>query len=207
MKQQIEEEAKNLVPNYPVRIWELLLILLGAFGLIGTALVGIATKTLTNVLTPARAEAIAQSLFEYQIPGGSRGVAGINFGAKNIAIVSSLSTPPDVTLFVSKVPVVQTPDEDLINLGDTLREIFQGDFIPSESTTETAQLCGKTVTVSIQSGQQFFDEQTPSVSAIRYLAKIAENGVERNISIITNGENAYDKATKVFNSLRCRFEA
>jgi hypothetical protein len=202
----MKEEAKNLIPDYPVRIWELLLILLGAFGLVGTALFGVATKTLTNILTPARAEAIAQSLFDYEIPGGSKGVAGINFGAKNIAIITSKKNPPDVTLFVSKVPVVQTPEEDTVNLDDTLQEIFQGDFIPTQSKTENKLLCGKTVPVSIQDGQQIFDEQTAPVPAIRYLVKITENGVERNISIITNGEKAPDKAEKVFNSLRCRFE-
>ncbi|BAZ13481.1 hypothetical protein NIES4071_53200 [Calothrix sp. NIES-4071] len=201
----MKEESKNVIPNYPVRVWELLLILLGAFGLVGTALVGLASKTLTNVLTPARAEAIAQSLFDYQIPGGSKGVAGLNFGAKNIAIVTSQKNPPDVTLFVSKVPIVQTT-EDTVNLDDTLQEIFQGDFIETKSTTENKLLCGKTVEVSIQSGQQIFDEKTPPVPAIRYLAKVTENGVERNVSIITNGENAQDKASKVFDSLRCRFE-
>jgi hypothetical protein len=201
-----QEQVKNPAPDYPVRIWELLLIMLGAFGLVGTALVGVATKTLTNVLTPAKAEAIAKSLFEYQIPGGSKGVAGINFGAKNIAIVTSLNNPPDVTLFVSKVPVVETPDEDSINLDDTLQEIFQGDFMPSESRTENKLLCGKNVTVSIQNGKQIFDERTPPVAAIRYLAKITENGVERNVSIIANGENANSAAAKVFDSLRCRFK-
>lgn len=202
----MKEESKGVMHDSPVRIWELLLILLGAFGLVGTALVGVANKTLTNVLTPARAEAIAQSLFEYQIPGGSKGVAGLNFGAKNIAIITSKNNPPDVTLFVSKVPEVQTPDEDSVNLGDTLQEIFQGDFIQTESKKENNQLCGKAVEVVIQNGKQIFDEKTPPVPAIRYLAKITENGVERNVSIITNGENAQDKAAKVFNSLRCRFE-
>lgn len=200
----MKEESK-ITPNYPVRVWELLLILLGAFGLVGTALVGLASKTLTNVLTPAKAEAIAQSLFDYQIPGGSKGVAGLNFGAKNIAIVTSKKNPPDVTLFVSKVPVIQTP-EDTVNLDDTLQEIFQGDFILTESKAENKVLCGKTVKVSIQNGKQIFDEKTPPVPAIRYLAKVTENDVERNVSIITNGENAQDKAEKVFNSLRCRFE-
>ncbi len=201
----MKEESKNLTPNYSVRVWELLLILLGAFGLVGTALVGLASKTLTNVLTPARAEAIAQSLFYYQIPGGSKGVAGLNFGAKNIAIVTSKKNPPDVTLFVSKVPVIQTP-EDTVNLDDTLQEIFQGDFVLTESRNENKVLCGKTVGVSIQNGKQIFDEQTAPVTAVRYLAKVTENDVERNVSIITNGENARDKAEKVFNSLRCRFE-
>jgi hypothetical protein len=203
----MKDESKNLAPDYPVRVWELLLILLGALGLVGTALVGVATKALTNVLTPSRAEAIAQSLFYYQIPGGSKGVAGINFGAKNIAIITSKKTPPDVTLFVSKVPTVQSPDdEDTINLDDTLQEIFQGDFIPTESKTENKLLCGKNIAVSIQDGQQIFDEKTAPVPAMRYLVKITDNGVERNISIITNGENAQRKAEKVFNSLRCRFE-
>lgn len=202
----MKEESTNVTPNYPVRVWELLLILLGALGLVGTALFGVATKTLTNVLTPARAEAIAKSLFDYQIPGGAKGVAGLNFGAKNIAIITSKTNPPDVTLFVSKVPVEQTPEDDTVNLDDTLQEIFQGDFIQTDSKIENKLLCGKTIQVSVQNGKQIFDEKTTPVPAIRYLVKITEDGVERNVSIITNGENAQDKIEKVFDSLRCRFE-
>lgn len=201
-----EEKLSNGIPDCPVRVWEVLLIIVGAFALIGTALVGLGTKTLTNIFTPARAEAIAKSLFDYQIPGKSQGVVGVNFGSKKIAIINSRKNPPDVSLFISKVPTEQIKDENSLNLDIALQEIYQGTFIETASTVETHELCGKDITVYIQEGKQIFSDQNQEIPAIRYMAKVTDNGVEKNVNIIANSENAKNKAAKVFDSLECRFE-
>jgi hypothetical protein len=199
------EKVDNKIPHYPVRLWEMLLIVMGAFALIGTALIGLGSKMLNNILNPVRAEAIAESLFDYEIPGDSIGVVGVNIGAKKFAIVKSSTNPPNIILFVSKVPLEQRKDENSLNLDIILQDIFQGNFTPTASRTENQELCGRSVSVSIQEGEQIIESQTTPIPVVRYIANITDNGVEKNVNILANGENAEAKALKVFNSLGCRF--
>jgi hypothetical protein len=203
----IDNSQNNTMPEYPVRLWEIIFIMMAALGLVSTAMIGLGSKVLKNMFTPARAEAIAKSLFDYQIPGDSQGIVGVNLGSKKIAIINSRNKPSDITLFFSKAPTEQIKDEESLNLDITLQEIYQGSFIPSSEKVENKELCGKLVPVSIQAGKHILGEQSTSFDAIRYIAKITDNGIERNVNIIANGKNAEEKAAKVFKSLECRFES
>jgi hypothetical protein len=199
------EKFDNKIPHYPVRVWEILLIIMGAFGLIGTALIGLGNKMLNNILNPVRAEAIAESLFDYEIPGYSIGVVGVNIGAKKFAIVKNSTNPPDVIIFVSKAPLEQRKDENSLNLDIILQDIFQGNFTPTASRAENQELCGRNVSVLIQEGKQIIGSQTKAIPVVRYIANITDNDVEKNVNILANGKDAEAKALKVFNSLGCRF--
>jgi hypothetical protein len=204
-QQQFEEPYYNPIPNYSVRIWEVLLVFSGALTLVGTASFMLGRQMLTNMFNPARAELIAQSMFEYEIPGGSVGVAGVNLRAKKIAIVNSRTNPPDITLFVSKVPIEKLNDENPLNLDVLLREAFQSEFTPVNSRIENKQLCGDTVSVYIQEGTQKSDNETTTIPIVKYMATITGSGIERNVHILAKGENANKKASDVFDSLQCRF--
>ncbi|NJR18534.1 MAG: hypothetical protein HC785_24355 [Calothrix sp. CSU_2_0] len=205
-EESISDYPNNSTPEYPVRLWEIFLIVMGAVGLISTAMIGLGSKVLKNMFTPARAEAIARSLFDYKIPGDSQGIVGVNFGSKKIAIINSRKNPPDITLFMSKVPTEQIKDEESLKLDIALQEIYQGSFIPTSVKVKNQELCGKSVPVSIQAGKHILGEQSIPLDGVRYMAKITDNGIERNVNIIANGKNAQEKAAKVFNSLECRFE-
>jgi hypothetical protein len=199
-----QEKSNSAIPHYPVRILELLLIIMGAFTLVSIALIGLGNKMLDNMFDPDKAEAIAKSLFDYKIPGGSVGKVGVNIGEKQMAIVNSLTNPPDITVFVSKLPIDRIKPESSLDFDIIFKDLFQDSFDPTTYSIENKQLCGKTVPVSIQEGQETFDNQI-SVPVIRYITKVTDNGVEKNIDIVVNGENAKDKAAEVFNSLQCRF--
>ena len=106
---------------YPVSVWEGIAIALGAIALGITALIGLGAKAARNTLDPQRAEAIARSLMEYEIPGGSHGVVGINIGGLKAAVIHSSSygpglardgkqgdyKPPEVELLIAEDPVVK----------------------------------------------------------------------------------------------------
>ena len=199
-----QEKSNSAIPHYPVRILELLLIIMGAFALVSIALIGLGNKMLNNMFDSDKAEAIAKSLFDYEIPGGSVGKVGINIGEKQMAIVNSLSNPPDITVFVSQVPVDRIKPESSLDLDIIFQDLFQDSFSPTSYSVENKQLCGQTVSVSIQEGQETLDNQIP-IPVIRYIAKVIDNGVEKNVDIVVSGKNAKDNAAKVFDSLHCRF--
>ncbi len=203
----IDSYKNNPIPDYSVGFWEIVLIMMAALGLVSTAMIGLGSKVIKNMFTPVRAEAIARSLFDYKIPGDSQGIVGVNFGSKKIAIINSRKIPPDITLFISKVPTEQIKDEESLKLDIALQEIYQGNFIPTSVKVENQELCGKSVPVSIQAGKHILGEQSTPLDGIRYMAKITDNGIERNVNIIANGKNAQEKAAKVFNSLECKFES
>ncbi len=202
-----EEKFNHPKSEYPVKLWEFIFIIMGAFGLVSTAMIGLGSKVIKNMFTPTRAEAIAKSLFDYQIPGDSQGIVGVNFGSKKIAIINSRKTPTEISLFMSKAPTEQIKDEESLKLDIALQEIYQGSFITSSEKVENKELCGKLVPVSIQVGKHILGEQSTQLDAIRYMAKITDNGIERSVNIIANGKNAQEKSAKVFKSLECKFES
>lgn len=200
------EQLNSEIPQYSVSVWEVIFIVIGAIALFGAACIGLGLKVLANAYNPTKAEAIAKSLIDYQIPGGSQGVFGINIGSAKLAWVRSATNPPDVILFVGKTPLNKETNENDSNQGlenppsDNVNEEFKA----TASRTENKVFCGKTVPVTIEEGQRTLGNPPSSVPAIRYTARTTEGNVERIVILIANGETAQAKAVSVFNSLRCR---
>lgn len=97
----------NSPASYSVSIWEAIAITLGAVAL---TLVGIGGLSWKDISDPKRSEAIARSILTYDIPGGSKGVLGINFGGARIALVNSLkhlpkTNYPQLQMIVAKVAI------------------------------------------------------------------------------------------------------
>ncbi|WP_088892151.1 hypothetical protein [Leptolyngbya ohadii] len=77
-------------PKYTVSIWETIAITAGAVLLVAIGLAGLGVKALNNAFDPRRAQATAQSIANYQIPGGAQGVFGTNLGGGKLAVIGSL---------------------------------------------------------------------------------------------------------------------
>ncbi len=108
------------IPQYSVTIWETIAIGASAILLMLIGLAGLVYKFFSNAADPQRAMLIAQSLVDYQLPGGSQGVFGANLGGAKVAIVASSAFPKGdlallsadqvakatgVELFVARVPL------------------------------------------------------------------------------------------------------
>lgn len=196
---------KNPIPQYPVSIWEAILIFIGAIALMGTGLAWIGMRMLNNTFNPVRAEKVARSLVDYQIPGGSTGVLGLSIGAETFAIVKRDTEPSDIFLYVSKAPSDRMSEETPINLGDAiaLENSITGEFIFSDTYTEPKTLCNQATQVTIQKGEQIDTTRNSTQPAIQYSARINDGNVQRVISIMAIGDNTQAKAEQVFNSIKC----
>jgi hypothetical protein len=200
------QQLNSEITQYPVRVWEVILILMGAIALIGAGLLGLGIKVLSNAYDPARAEAIAKSLIDYKITDGAQGVFGINIGSAKFAWVRSSNNPPDVVLFVAKTPINKETDQNELNRGfeNPPSENLAQDFTVNTSRIENKAFCGKSVPITIEEGQQTFIDQPSPLPGIRYTARLTEDNVERIVILTTTGENAQQKAVTVFNSLQCK---
>lgn len=201
-----DRQLNREICQYPVRVWEVVLIVMAAIGLISAGLVGLVMKALNNAFDPTRAEAIAHSLIEYQIPGGSQGIFGVNVGSAKLAWVRSTTNPPDVILFVGKTPLNKDADNNEFN--DTLENTPSGsvdeNFTVTASRVENKLFCGQSVPVTIEQGEQTLSNQPSPLPAIRYIASRTKGDTKQVVILTTNGKNAKGKATAVFNSLRCK---
>ncbi len=204
----LDKPANNEIPNYPVSVWEGILITMGAIVLTGVGLAGLGVKVLNNAFDPMRAEAIARSLIDYKIPGGSRGVFGINIGSAKLAWVQSKTMPPDVILFVGKTPInkdVEANRRDLMQDFETPpTEDANQVFTENTARIENRKLCGNPVQVTISEGQQTFSGVSTPVPAIRYTASTTQENIEQLVIVTANGAQAADKAETVFQSLQCK---
>ncbi|MFQ3617700.1 MAG: hypothetical protein SNJ57_16125 [Cyanobacteriota bacterium] len=114
-------------------------IALGGLLVIVGGIVGLGDKAIRNATDPARAEAIAQSIMNYRIPGKVTGLFGINIGSVKMGVVTnapqdmSSSVPSGVSLSSSS-PIqsnvsfdesldepAELPDASLQHSGDRTR--------------------------------------------------------------------------------------
>jgi hypothetical protein len=201
-----DQQSTNEIPQYSVSVWELILIVIGAIALTGVGLAGLGIKVLNNAFDPFRAAAIARSLIDYKIPGGSQGVFGINIGVAKLAWIRSTTNPPDVVLFVGKTPInKETSKTDLFDLSENPpSEDANQDFVATASRTEKRIFCGKTIPITVEEGQQSFGDASAPVPAIRYIASTVQDDVEQVVVVTTNGKDAVNKIDRVFSSLQCK---
>lgn len=212
--------------QHPKSTWrEGVAIATGAVLLGVIALAGLAIKAVNTAFDPQRAEAIAHSLIAYQIPGGSRGVLGINIGGSKIALVTSnailaelknipeLDDPSraEIQLWIARVPVQrQTDAENSPESADenlSLSSSPQEGFKVTKIRTKLKSFCGRQVPVKIAIGELMLTDGVPPVPAIRYDASAWIDDSDRNeyqVTLIAIGQNLESKADEVFNSIECK---
>jgi hypothetical protein len=217
-----DDSAPSSTPQYSVSIWEAIAIFAGAIFLVAVGVAGLGLKTLNNAFDPQRAEAIAQSLAEYDIPGGSEGTFGTNLGGAKVAVIAStrklpvpqsdILPPSEVELFIARIPINEVTnavdaEEDLDNEffpGFAFSSQAEAAFQPSNSRTEKHQFCGIPTDVTIQEGSLVLSDQVAPIPAVQYQARVV-NDAERNVAVLSAaGQSAKENAAKVFDSLKCK---
>jgi hypothetical protein len=204
-------------PQYRVSIWEVIAITGGAVLLVATGLLGLGMKAMGNAFDPQRAEAIARSLMQYEIPGGSKGFFGTNIGGGKMAVVTSTipaapgQSTPAVELFFARTPVSDSAkSEDADTPPQPQNELFSGfsfsyqdpaAFQIETDRVEQKPFCGTVVPVEIQTGR--LTNGSTTLPAIKYqITRILEN--DNHVVVISAlGDQAASKADQVFNALRC----
>lgn len=210
------------IPQYRVSIWEGIAIAAGAVLIVVVGLAGLGVKALNNAFDPQRAEAIAHSMADFAIPGGSRGLFGTNVGGGRMAVVGSdsalklvtptVTTMPEVELLIARIPIqADTEAED--DTDDWGTELFFSGFSFSNQTedafqvattrTEQIAFCGAIAPVKIEEGRLATAAQT-SVPAIRYETKVSIDNEDHIAIVSAAGQRASEKAALVFQSIKCR---
>jgi len=214
-------------PQYTVSVWEGIAIAAGAVFLVAVGLVGLGIKALNNAFDPRRAEATAQSIADYRMPSGAKGVFGTNLGGGKLAVMNSISTvslaalpagteaPSQTELFLARIPITEsandpsseeavTMNSDIFLTGFSFSYQDANAFQISNTRTENRLLCGASVPVTIQTGRLSVAVGVPSIPAVRYQAEtnFKEHAYVAIVSAL--GETAEKQAIVVFDSLRCR---
>ncbi|WP_019502987.1 hypothetical protein [Pseudanabaena sp. PCC 6802] len=200
------ETKTNTITKYSVSWWEFLGISIGAVLLVGAGVVGLGMKALHNATDPRRSEAVARSIFEFQIPGGSKGVFNSQVvGIKAALIVSDTSTP-DVELFVAQINAEEEIDREQLpqDLGDTMPDKGDEHFKAIATRIENKTLCGITVPVTVQEGELTWQAKASTLPAIRYIATASFKRSDRIVQLTTSGERAKQNAATIFDSLKCQ---
>lgn len=218
-----DPEAVSL--QYPVSIWEGIGIMAGAvvLGLIG--LLGLGSKAISNSTDPERAEAIANSIMHYTLPGASQGVFGLNIGSIKMAVISSrppatpvdlsqANAPTQVELLIARTPLTSrarfTPtdgdsDFSLVSVpGFSISYDIQGEFEAHATRDESRELCEAPTVVTVQEGVTLLPEASRPVPAVRYEATAVLDDQRHQVILVAIGQEAQTVAADVFTSLRCR---
>ncbi|NJO43445.1 MAG: hypothetical protein HC769_05870 [Cyanobacteria bacterium CRU_2_1] len=157
-----------------------------------------------------QAELTAQSIMDYQIPGGSQGVVSTKFGGIELAGITSTSNPEGVFLFLGRVTGEAQGNSAEIqeSMQDSLERQMGENITVTSERTESRQLCGQTVDVTITEGQQTRDGQSDSQElaepALTYQTSLTHNGNLLFVSLTTIGADAQPIAEQIFDSLNCK---
>jgi hypothetical protein len=215
--------ASPCIPQYRVSIWEGIAIAAGAVVIVGVGVAGLGVKALNNAFNPQRAEAIAHSMADFAIPGGSKGLFGTNVGGGRMAVIGSqstltlatndaadLATMPEVELLIARIPTQQDPETEPTDWGTDL--FFSGFSFSNQTadafkvaTTRTAELafCGAIAPVKVEEGTLATSAQS-TIPAIRYEAKVSLDNEDHIAIVSAAGQRAQEKAAQAFQSIQCK---
>ena len=220
--------ASPSIPQYHVSIWEGIAIAIGAVAIVGVGLAGLSIKAFNNALDPQRSEAIAHSMADFAIPGGSKGLFGTNVGGGRMAVIGSdavlslgtnstagMATMPEVELLVARIPTQQDPETENpeTETSDWGTDMFFSGFSFSNQTADAFKIttthpeelafCGAIAPVKIEEGSLTTSDQT-SIPAVRYEAKVSFNNEDHIAIVSAAGQGAQEKAAQTFRSIQCR---
>lgn len=214
-------EDSNDPVQHPVSIWEGMAITGGAILLVVAGLAGLGVKALGNAFDSQRAEAIARSLMEYQIPGGSKGFFGTNIGGGKMAVVTSndmttieTQQTPAIELFTARMPLNRETDTEAksVPTPQPENELFSGfsfsyqdptAFQVTQAQVEQKMFCGVLTPVEVQQGALTIVSGAAPVSAVKYEVKRVLDDESHIVVISALGAQASQQAAAVFNSLQC----
>lgn len=215
-------DSSEPIVTYPVSIWECMAIAAGALLLGLAGLAGLGLKFVNNAFDPVRAEAIAQSLMDYQIPGGAKGIFGANLGGAKVSLINSLTTVqvipqsngipaivlPEVELFIARLPMDRTGSEQIQDplsiSGISFTYEPEGEFNAEQSIVQPRSLCGISAPLTLQQGYLSWGDSDFLIPATQYSASIVLNEQQHLITLSAIGQNAEANANAVFESLRCK---
>ncbi|MFB2839566.1 hypothetical protein [Floridanema evergladense] len=190
-----------------VKLLDWVMIIGGAIAIGTTGIIGLGIKAYNNALDPQRAEAVAKTMINYRIPGGSQGKFGIKFAGMKLAIVHSKTSPPDVEIFVMQTPLNRdTQNQEDIERIRTPLEPTPIEFEVTSSSIQKLKFCNIPMDVTIDQGDYTLekDDQTSIVPAVQYSASTIKNEQRLIVEVQALGKNAKQKALAVFQSIKCK---
>ena len=157
-------------------------------------------------LNPEKAEEVAHSMMDYELPGAAKGVmSSPDLMGAEVAVVQSLRADNTTTLMLGKIPPAAqdawgTEPADFLDIFND-EEIFSVNEIEIKSTVvEERSLCEETATVRLSEGTEAFTNDPATV----YEAIFLKDGFIYLVSLSATGTDHATKAEQVFGTLNCQ---
>lgn len=188
-----------------VKLLDWVMIIGGAIALVTTGIIGLGMKAYSNALDPKRAEAVAKSIIDYRIPGGSQGEYGIKFAGIKLAKVHSKTSPPDVEIFVMQTPLNRdTQNQEDIERLRTPLQPKPAEIEVLSSYSQNMKFCGKPIDVTIEQGIYSLEDRYSTIPAVQFTVSTIANDERLIVEVQALGKNAKQKALTVLRSIKCK---
>ncbi|MGK7872050.1 MAG: hypothetical protein AB4426_01660 [Xenococcaceae cyanobacterium] len=174
------------------------------FVLITVGLFYFVKENLDISTNPQEVEQKAKSIFDYNIPGGARGLLTMNVFGMELVQVIDTNQPPEVLLTVGLISqqFQEDPEQFQKSFSENMEQQFK--FTSTSKSRSEKELCGQIVSVFIQEGEMTSPKSPDASPAISYTALVNYDNSGRLVWLLTSGTSASQKATAVFNSLQCK---
>jgi hypothetical protein len=203
-----DADRDAVIPDRPVRIWELLLVVGGAVAIVLFALYELSQQFLRKTSNPEQAQAVVEQVLTYEMPGGSRGLRSLKTNTEAFALVANSKNPPDLLLLVNQSPIEGTPTgEGNLKLADefNLLSALVGTWqYVRQTKTEQRQFCNKSVMVTIREGTyRLIDAPGKAVQMQEYMMLYPQKTTQSTIQLFAIGPQARQQIDRVFRSFKC----
>jgi hypothetical protein len=203
-----DSNPSDVIPDQPVRIWEILLIAGGAAAIVLFALYELSQQFLRKTSNPEQAKAVVEQVLTYEMPGGSRGLRSLKTNTEAFALVGNQKNPPDLLLLVNQAPIEVTPNPDAnlkladeFNLPSALVGTWQ---YVRQTKTEQRQFCNKSVAVTIREGTyRLIDAPGQAVQMQEYMMVYPQKATQSTIQLFAIGQPGQQQIDRVFRSFKC----
>jgi hypothetical protein len=200
---------KQGLPNYKVKLWEVVGVGILGILLVALALLEVVNQFFTKIQNPAQAESIARTVVDYQLPGGNQGLKSFETKAESFALVGNRRNPPDLLMLVTQALIEpdrvenQRPFTEELDITTAL----VGSWRKAKQSTQQKQFCGQRVSVTVRQGSYLLVESPrQSVAMTEYLVMHNRKKSQTSIQLFAIGPQAAAELDQVLQSLKCREE-
>lgn len=199
-------EDIQTMPHYPVKLYEIFGVGLGAMLIVAFALFELANQFFTKIKNPEQAESIIKQVVEYEMPGGSQGLKSLKTNTEAFALVGNRQNPPSLLLLVSKTPVEKHDGEASMNLVDELNipTALVGTWQNVRTTVENKRFCDQIMPVTIRQGTyRLIESPRKQVEMREYMIVQPLKNTQHRIQLFGIGSEGARQLEAVFRSFTC----
>lgn len=178
-----------------------LLFVIGALLIVSVTFIGFQFLKSRLSTQPEKALDISHQIMDYDIPGGTIGVASLEMNGK-MAVVQGIVESPKITLMLAATPIISSSEFKHVLERHERAMAKDKNIVVDKAETVTENICQQKVQVSTQQSHIQNKDKTVPLTVMQFNLNHKEKVVFA--MIMSEGPGHYESALHILKSLNCK---